>query len=224
MNKEEFFKACQSGDLEQVKTILGAPGSDIHAKNNWGMSDWGLICACRSGNEELVNYMLNSPDLSGNSTITQEVIKDVCASSKTAMAYLILTHTQSAQVPHLQEIINNTLLMCGNAGKKETIEMLLSSSEIPCNADIHYQKDELFKGFCNTRKDALIEYIIFEKYVEKTQDIVEYLHNYTQGNNAPFRNESHDIALKMFKLRELHDQLQIDLPENNTLISARVKI
>ena len=59
--QEDFFKACERGNLEKVKFLVAKKEININLKDKYGLAP--LIYASRGGHNDVVNFLIESDDI-----------------------------------------------------------------------------------------------------------------------------------------------------------------
>lgn len=98
-------------------------------------------------------------------------------------------------------------------GHLNIVQYLLTSTELKKHADIHKNHDESFIWACNHNQLEIIKYFIFDRNIEKTKNIKNYLYS----------NSSHP-ANHMFKARELSDELENELFSDSINNKTKLKL
>lgn len=149
--------ACGVGSLELVQYLLTSPELKEHADIEMG-SNFGTAFpfACSSGNLDLVKYLLTSPDLKTHSN-----------------PHLFIKETNDYS-SDIEEPVSS-LLFAALKGHTHIIDYLVSSPELKKNVDIHEGEDFLFKKLYEHSKYDVIEYLVFNKKLDYTENIKEFL-------------------------------------------------
>lgn len=99
-----------------------------------------------------------------------------------------------------QEDLNNQFVLCCSSGDLNAAKYLLTSSDLKEKADLHNNDDWSFLWAYKNEHLEILRFLIFDMNIEKTNNIKKFL-----------RNEPNKDVEKMFELRELKEQLNIEL-------------
>lgn len=125
--------------------------------------------------------------------------------------------------------LNSYLIIACANGQLEQVKYLLSSQELKENADINCDNDGAFITLCmygfiehyhhilikkllqneNYKEpdyEGILQYIIYDKNIQLTEDIVNFLNNIKERNKDFFMKIE-----KMFSLRDLNQKLKKEL-------------
>lgn len=175
LNKETFLEeACTYGHLDIVKYLLTSPDLKEHCDIT-ANSHYCFQQACQNGHIEVVKYMACSPEL--------KIHSDITASNNLAL--------QNA--------------CCKN--HVEIVSYLLTSPDLkehPAMDDKAQRDHAGFKLACINNSLDVLQYLIFDYNIEKTEYLKFVIENY--GNSE---------VGKMFKQRDVHDELTQELSQDN---------
>lgn len=87
-------------------------------------------------------------------------------------------------------------------GSLEIVKYLLASPELKDHANIHTDNDKAFIYACMRDSKGIIEYLIFDYKITKTENIQKWLKDNTK---------SIIYIIKMFEKRELEEKLKDEL-------------
>ncbi len=89
-------------------------------------------------------------------------------------------------------------------GSVDVLKYLLTPNKSFDMPDIHAKNDSAFKSAARMLKYDVLEYLILDKNIQKTEEITKYL------NKNPNK-----VIDNLFKLRELDSQLSFDFSDTN---------
>ena len=102
-----------------------------------------------------------------------------------------------------QRRLNGELLNACYGGNLDLVKYLLTSPDLKEHADIHAKNSESFINAISNGHVEIIEYLIWDYKIEKTEHVEQYL----------VEKEMKDI-LNTFEKRDLEKELQKDLNHN----------
>lgn len=176
LNKETFLEeACTYGHLEIVKYLLTSTDLKEHSDIT-ANSHYCFQQACQNGHLEIVKYMATSPEL--------KIHSDILAANNSAL--------QNA--------------CCKN--HTEIVKYLLTSPDLkvhPGMDDFTLRDHGSFKLASINNSLDVLQYLIFDYYIEKTDYLKFIMENYPNSE-----------VEKMFKLRDIHDELKQELLTDNS--------
>jgi ankyrin repeat protein len=200
--------ATGSGLIEDVKYIFTSPNVknnnqiDIHYKKDVFLQD-----SCRFGRLDVIKYLLTSPDLKQHSFIN---IEDDYPFQLAAMNGHFEVVRYLAASPELKTHSNVTnannvaFQYACQKGHVDIVEYLLTSTELKEHPDIYAKNDDGLKLACINSQLEVLRYLVFDFNLQRTEIINKKLNLYA--------NEEIE---KLFKLREVHDNLERDLAYND---------
>lgn len=74
-----------------------------------------------------------------------------------------------------QEKLNEELLLACSTNNVKAVDYLLNSKELSINADISHKDNFPFKHACYYKSNEVIKFLLWEKKLEITQDLVSWL-------------------------------------------------
>ena len=177
---ESFRVCCSRGHLDIVKYLLTSPKLTKYS-NLHAVQDFGFRFACHNGNLEIVEYLTTSPD--------------------------IIPHGY----PDIHTNDNFGLLTSALNGYFDITTFLLTSPELTAVGhtlpSVHFENDKLFKFACNSQNNDLVDYLIFERNIQITENIHSYL-----IEKCPIS----EVVWNKFSKRELNNALDQHLPQKST--------
>jgi hypothetical protein len=192
-------------DKSYENFLKNAPTSDLLNNLNHH-SRWGEL--------EAVKYISNIPQVKNNvGYFLNQYSPLISASSQGQLEVLkyFLTSMELDFKPIYPLILS---VACSNQ-HKPIIEYLLYSPELKKHANIHHNKDQIFRDACVTDLD-MVQYLIFDLNIKKTDRIETFLKHLKI--NPPDRAKE---IMDMFEKRELIQSLQVELNKNNNLPSSK---
>lgn len=212
-------RACQVGDLSKVVKLLNKKQLRINPIPVESI----LTSAIMHGQVEIIHYLLTShhtkefqkPDLRMAKLLESAAIHG----QKEVITYFLSSDTNKYNIIGSKEnfILNNLSQLL----HFEIINSLIKSPLFKDKFDLHTNNDILFIQAYNNHKDDFLDYLIFERKLEKTKKIEEFL-------NDPQLHRQDDHYLKkikyMFEVRDLNNELNNELKTNSGSIQKKIKI
>lgn len=112
-------------------------------------------------------------------------------------------------------LLDEGMLEASHARKNNVVKYLLSSPELKKHANVHTMKDMIFRTTSVNGNHEILNYIIFDLNIRKTDTILECL-----------KRESHSLSLELFRQRDiknLQNEINEELPINQDLKKKRLK-
>jgi ankyrin repeat protein len=203
--------AITRGSLEDIKYIFTSPFvKNKHQINIHLNKESFLEEACVYGHLDIVKYLLTSPDLKEHSDITANshyCFQNACQSGHLEVVKYMAT---SPDLKVHSDIIaaNNSALQ--NACCKNHVEIvsyLLTSPDLkvhPGMDDVTHRAHGSFKLASINNSVDVLQYLIFDYNIEKTEYLKFIIDAYPNSE-----------VEKMFKLRDVHDELKQELSTDN---------
>lgn len=181
---------------EKYKTLL-----DMHDEENYI-----LTTVCSSGNLEMLNYLLTSPELEKKPKFSKKsnYVVRMLQYNNIEVADYLLHHTELKDYFNVQGGLNRIKVLCNNK-HNEALEYLLFNYAIKTPQRINQM---MANKVCEYATDDLLEQIVYSWQIP-------YLENIKNGNNSQLK--------EAFEKRELNRQLELKLSENKSS-SKRKKI
>jgi hypothetical protein len=129
-----------------------------------------------------------------------------CSNNNLEAVKYLLTSSELSYNPSLTED-NEPLRIACNGNFKKMVEYFLTSPELNEHSDIYQDQQQAFKDACKAESLEVLQYLIFEYKIEKTDEIKEYL----KTSNTKFN----ETVKNMFILREVNQDLNNELSTDN---------
>lgn len=159
---EHFIRACNDGDLDQVRYWLTSPDLSIQADIHSG-SDLGFKIACKHGHISVVQYLLTSPELTEHVDIHTEQdygFRWACIQGHLDIVRYFLTSTELTDYADIHvEVDDGFVAACIN-GHLPLVQFLLSAPELAEHADIHVDNDDGFRWAGAERHIDIMAYLL----------------------------------------------------------------
>lgn len=162
-----FLNACEAGNLSVVSNILTQTSINIQENNNEA-----LFLAFKSGNDELVKYMLTSDELTTHADAKAKDSELLFKAGKYAridlIEYLLNTPELNLDI-HVREdqlFVN----ACENE-KFELIKFLLTSPKLKEHSNIHAQQEQGLTMACGMGNQEIVDYLINSPELSEKADI-----------------------------------------------------
>jgi hypothetical protein len=204
---EELLFSCRAGDEILIQNLLTRTcPADIHYNE-----DSPVIAVCQQGSLPVLKYLLTSSDLKEHAYVharEDEGFRQACINGHIPIIDYLLNlpcMTQSDKV--YQSMIDWGFLNACMYDQVQVAEFFLSDSHLAYHPNIHLQNDLAFIKALNAVNSKIISYFIFEKEIEQTVHIM----NYIEKSFLAYHNQQEwmkNEVLKMFKVRDLHHNLE----------------
>lgn len=178
-----------------------------------------LVCACESGQLDIIKYLLHSKDLSIHADLkyhNHEAFRTLCTKQYTQCLEYLLTSSEVQAYAHIHNIKNNMLQIIFNSNNMQLFDHLLTSPQLNNKfSNLHEHDDYIFQEALSNKNLNFIKTLIFEYHLQKTTKITDYLYDYVAVN------EDYSIVGKindLFEKRDLYTKLneqEIDLKNKN---------
>jgi len=202
---EELKNVAEKNDNESVKFLLISENIPINNLSELVVN--ALYIACRKNNVELAKYLCSSDDLK-DINIPFYTIKDVVElSAEFGNLDIVKLFTDSKEVKPIthKHHYGEILIAAARNHSLEIIQYLLTTPELKNIVDVHYKDDMVFRYAISNEDTKIINFLIFDYNIPKTNDIEAYLR---KGGNPI-------DADKLFEARDLRNNLNNDLVLNN---------
>lgn len=204
--------AITRGSLEDVKYIFTSPSvKNQHQINIHLYKESFLEEACTYGHLDIVKFLLTSPDLKEHSDITANshyCFQNACQSGHIEVVKYMASSPELKVHSDITAANNLALQSACCKNHVEVVSYLLTSPDLkvhPKMDDISHRAHGSFKLASINNSLDVLQYLIFDYHIEKTEYlkfIIEYYPN--------------SEVEKMFKLRDVHDELKQELPKDNS--------
>jgi hypothetical protein len=212
--------ACQNGDLKKIDKLFKKKTLRINPLPIQSI----LSSASMYGRVDIMNYLLTSentqqfqqPEVSLDRSLEWASINNQIDLIK----YLLtLPNTIKNHISNNKE--NKVLDNLAQMLHFDSINFFINSALFKDKMDLHTNKDILFIQAYNNRKDEFLEYLIFDRKLEATKDITEFLNN----PQLHKQNDPYLIHIKhMFEVRNLSQDLNNELKHNIGSERKKIKI
>jgi hypothetical protein len=212
----EFENACLDGNLILINQLLTVYNVS-KAKKFTEYQNHGIDLICSNNHLDILKSLLTIPELKEHLDLSSFYEKldsflfIACGNkSYEVMKYLLTSSDLEKQAnlnTHSHYVINQLCIF----GDLEMIKYVLSSPELTKHADIHANSDTPFKTIISKERLDIMEFLIFEMNIEKTESIKEFL-----SPGMPF----HKKVDGLFNVRELEKELS----KNNVKAGKPIKI
>jgi hypothetical protein len=131
---------------------------------------------------------------------------------KQGVLSLINTSWKYASIGY-EKGINECACWAATCGHKDIIEFLLSDPELKVHANIHTQDDFLFQSSLKKSNKDILQFLIFDMKIEKTEkinNIINNLKNLENSKSSLIRQQTEELTStveidEMFKQRDLQN-------------------
>ena len=213
-------RACQKGDLIKVNELFKKKTLRISPIPVQSI----LTTTVMHGNIEVLHYLLTSPNTKAfqNPNISLEPIlrsSAIHGNTDIILYFLTLPDANKFRLPDNKE--NIVLDYLSQLLHFEIIDCLIKSPLFKDKIDLHTNDDILFVQAFNNHKDELLDYLIFERQLDKTSKINNFLNNPDLHNqNNPYLNQ----VKHLFEVRNLNKALENELTVNKGSNQKRIKV
>lgn len=178
-----FSQACFSNDDKLIKYLLTSP--DLLKKIDLSINDNWFDSICRNGNINIVNFILTSFK---TIEITQEMMNSgfirACGKNRLELVKYLFTSDNVIIKPDIHDRNDYALIVSCIINAIDIMKYLLTSPDLKEHCNIHAKKDEVFKTICRQKNHILLEYVIFERRIEITDEIQEFLNLISNGKKT----------------------------------------
>lgn len=112
-------------------------------------------------------------------------------------------------------LLDEGMLEASHARKNHVVKYLLSSTELKKHANVHTMKDMIFRTTSVNGNHEILNYIIFDLNIRKTDTILECL-----------EREPHSLSFELFRQRDilnLNNEMNKELPINSKPKQKKLK-
>ena len=219
----EFMILCEKGDLSGIQLLLeNYPETDIFVGNNHG-----LIQAVKRNYIEVVDYLLNNTELANSTNIYNEqgVYLVACDNGNNALIEKLFSHWLSHKDlqkihPYIWEYGFSSAYTHAN---ESTMRFFLENPIMIPYINIHLEEDNCFITLYQLERKDLLEMLIIDFNLEKTQAITDFLNNPNRVKNQfghLYKIDKGELK-DLFEKRDFNNQLKNNLPEKNIKYKSR---
>ena len=215
---EALEYAIYNNDLELVKYLVASPELTKHA-NPFKLESLAVYRPCQNGQIPMLEYLLSIPGMitflydPEQKSSFNDAINRAAESGKLQTIQFIVNCPELRPIVDIHYGNDGKLRFAANNGNLDIVTYLLTSPELPKNGysfcDVHANKDEIFiQGSISDRQD-LVQYLLFDYGISKSDNIVKFF-----SNPLLHKNGEHPI-LKQFTMRDLQQNLEKNLTSKN---------
>ena len=128
-----------------------------------------------------------------------------CMDGDVDLTRYLLTSSELKRHANINVDHSSALVWSVYGNHLDIVKYLLTSPELIEHLNIHIHEDFIFKNTCNDHKTDMMDYLIFDYKITKTQEIETYLVKSSRQN-----------ILDLFEKRELEEKLQLQLQLPNS--------
>jgi hypothetical protein len=114
------------------------------------------------------------------------------------------------------EDLTGSFIAACHVGDLNALKSLLETPKFEKHINVHFNNDLAFKWAIFNKRIEVIEYLIMEYKIDKTETIMEYLNSFKKENIS-------SKAIKLFETIELNDALNKNLIKNQS-ITKKIKL
>lgn len=232
---EKLLNACAEGNFKHVKKLLNQGKFLKKIKNffihqpsyidiNYKDKDEknALIFACANGHLDVVKYLLTSKDLIEHANINQtdkydnNVLIYACAYGYLDIVKYLLTSKdliEHVNIAHCSKTGDNCLIKAAEEGHLEIVEYLLTSKDLKEYPNLYHKNQvhwDVFFCACKNDRINIAQYLLLEHHYKVDDKIINWLNLWQKTE-----------ILEIIKIRDLHNKLNSNVPENNKMINKR---
>jgi len=202
-----FRCACSAENLELVKLLRPLVKFDSPEFDE-NVASLSIRSAC-SSSLEITKFLLNDKQIFELGNIEEEGIEwlfSACQNGSLDIVKYLLTSTDLKEniVLKPDSVYESYLYICFEANHLDIAKYLLASTELKIHSNINNDNGEIFKILCETDSMEMLQWLIFDLGMKRT----EYIDNYLKEN-------PNDKITNWFKLSELNKELNTDLNKKN---------
>ena len=219
----EFMTLCEKGELDNIKKLLTVyTETDIFLGNNYG-----LIQAVIKNHPAVVDYLLEKTPLGKESSIynDQGAYLVACDRGKLKMVERLFKHWVENQElqeknPHVWELGFVSAYVHAN---EKAMKLFLENPLMKPYANIHLENDNCFITLYQLERKDLLETLIFDFNIEKTQAITDFLNNPDRKKDRfgnLYKIEKEELK-ELFEKRDFKNKLDDSFPERKIKIKSK---
>ncbi len=191
-----FINACSNNDLITIKKVLGILG---YKKE-----------------KSIIKRLINASKLKYLKVVYKKNILDSfliksCQNNNVEFVRYLISSEELGVHPSEKAQSENSLRW--SLGSLDLVRYLITSEDLKKKPDIHFGNDFLFRHSCYVENKQMLQFLIFECDIQKTENIIEYLDEHPSAE-----------AEKLFRLRSLKLSLIEDLKINSSINKKNIKI
>ncbi len=161
-----------------------------------------LFKACEQGDFNKVQELLSATKLKDVIKIQHNnYLLSACLSNSVDIVRYFFTSDTIRNYNDLGANTDYELLLSCNGNHLDVVKFLLESDDIIIKPNIHYKDDLIFNNTLRNKQVELLEYLIFDLQIEKTEAIQRRL---ISNQNDPDFNKQ---VQKLFDTRDLQKEL-----------------
>jgi len=169
-----------------------------------------LTKACDQGDFNKVKELLTSTKLKDVIKINHNnYLLAACLSNNVDIVRYFFTSDTIKNYNDLGADSDYELLLSCNGNHLDVVKFLLESDDVENKPNIHYKDDLIFNNTLFRKQVELLEYLIFDLKIEKTEGIQRRLNN--NKNDIEFNKQ----VAKWFEIRDLEKDLKDNLVSDN---------
>jgi ankyrin repeat protein len=197
-----FIRACINGDLEKIKYLLTSSYLKKHAQishNNYQ----GFFEACERGSLDIVKYLLTSPELKEHADIhaKEDYIINLAVNYEYTdiINYLLFSSDLQEHADINGDNCEAIYSACYN-GSFDLVKWFLNDNRLKEKTHLPNSLAKAVKGCLEMEQTKILEYLIFDINIEKSNEIELVLKNHKRNFSK--------VAESMFQSRDLNQELK----------------
>lgn len=215
-----LIRACQQGDLKTVDELFTKKKLRINP-----MPIQSILTSMAMYNQvKILNYLLhsrNTKEFQQSIKSLDPILESASIHGNKETVFYLLTLSSSPVYSISLNKENIALDYLSQLLHFEVIDLLIKSPLFKEKIDLHTNDDILFVQAFNNKKDDLLDYLIFERQLEKTSEINNFLNNSNLHNQSnPYLNQ----VKHMFEVRDLNKDLENELKVNHSSNQRKIKV
>lgn len=206
--ESNLYEAARTGDVNKLKNLLD---TFVYGRREIEIA---FALACMNGQYKIVQEMLTNSDEALRPNVATPLHKGftnaldgffkACQNDYINIVKLILTNPDIKNRPDPATTVLAGLRCAASAGNLDIIKYTLSLPEIKKQLDIVHNDVSVFYNALMSSQEEVIKYLIFDLYIEKTNEVVSIM-------NQAFDTNFFDWVNKMFATRDLENALSKSL-------------
>ncbi len=210
-----FIAACSKGNLEVIEYTINTKHIPFNLFRHLNLNT-AFFIASENNQIKVIDYLSNHQQLKDNETKKYSpnlyLHTAVMQGHKEMVEYLLLSKNPIISCDiHSED--DRALIYSFTYNHLDIAKFLLYSDKIEEHANIHTQKDSIFKFLCELNDPQPLEFLIFEMNIDKTDEIKKLL-----------QEPKYQFIEKMFEIRDLNINLNINLSGKKSVNSKQKKI